>query len=88
MPKVSLARDLNMAENGHIRATLVAKLFNVSTSTVGKWPVDKVSRINNGGLSWIKWEEARAFRQAEADMQKLPLVSKEVYELAQSKGLV
>lgn len=88
MPKVSAARDLNMAANGYIRATIVAKLFNVSTSTVGKWPTEKVSRINNGGLSWIKWDEARAFRQAEADMQKLPLVSSEVFELAKSKAIV
>ena len=88
MPKVSMQRDTVMSENGYIRATVVAKLFNVSTSTVGKWPMEKVSRINTNGLSWIKWEDARAFRQMEADMNKLPVGAVDTFALANSKQFV
>ena len=88
MPKVSTQRDTVMSENGYIRATVVAKLFSVSTSTVGKWPVDKVSRHNTNGLSWINWSEARAFRQMEADMNKLPSTAVEAFALANSKSFV
>jgi hypothetical protein len=88
MPKVALARDLNMSLNGYIRATLVAKIFNVSTSTVGKWPADKVKRIANGGLSWILWSDARAFRAVEADMMQLPTGASDVFKLAQEKAFV
>lgn len=81
MPKVSAARDANMSLNGFVRASIVAKLFNVSTSTVGKWPAGKVPRINSGGLCWIKWEDARKFRVEEAEAGKLPMTAQEVLSL-------
>ncbi len=88
MPKVSPARDSNMSLNGYVRASIVAKLFNVSTSTVGKWPSGKVKRINSGGLCWIDWSDARKFRVEEAEAAKLPQTAQEVLQLISTVAVV
>lgn len=88
MPKVNPIRDTSMALNGLMRTTIVAKLFNVSTSTIGKWDDVAVPHLRVGGLNWVSFEKARAFRIAEADALKLPHDAILALEYARSKGLV
>lgn len=88
MPKVSNGRDDAMSQNNLLRATILAKLLNVSTSTITKWPDAAVPKIRVSGLCWCNYTQARAFRQVESDSIGLPADAVAALEYARVKGLV
>ena len=88
MPKVNPIRDDLMATNGYLRATVVAKIFNLSTSTVGKWPTDKVGQIRANGLNWVNWVKAREFRALESAALKLSSTASEVLAWARTNKII
>lgn len=76
MPKVNPERDTVMAQQGYLRAAIVAILFGVKTSTVIRWPEDSKNKIENiraNGLNWLRWSDVYAFRAQEAMIRKLSL---------------
>lgn len=85
MPKVNPERDDTMARAGYLRASNVAKLFGVKTSTVIRWPDDPANKIINikaNGLNWLMWTSVYVCREQEALIRKLPADTKEALQRA------